>query len=155
MARKKQKVDAQKLIDPFRFFSEEYKLPDNITSLSANGLRERHSYWGEQYVFCQGRVAYYEAKTRLLEPQRKRAFNFRYIRYKTRDRLTNELSKMKAEIHKSVVVLQEEIDDMEVAMIMWKSLTESCRMFTQICSRDQSYREKEADHYYNRGGQGR
>lgn len=155
MAKINKRKDAKNLIDPFRYFDEEYKLPADITSLPPNMLRERHAYWGEQYVFCQGRVAYYEARVKLLEPSRKLAFNNRYIRAKTRDRLTNDIARMKAEGHKSVVEIQEQIDHIEINLIAWRSLTESCRTFMQLCSRDQSYREKEMDHYYKRGGQGR
>ena len=148
-------VSDQKIIDPFRFFDVDYKLPQDITALSASEVRKCHSYWGEQYVFCQSRVAYYEANIKLLEPSKKRAFNIRYIRYKIRNRNTNEVAKMRAEMHKSVVEIQDKIDNHQVQLTMWVSLTESCRVYQQICSRDQSYREKDLDYYNRRGGRGR
>jgi hypothetical protein len=148
-------VREQKQIDPFRFFDKDYKLPQDITALSASDVRKCHSYWGEQYVFCQSRVAYYEAQVKLLEPSKRYAFNKRYIRYKTRNRDTNEIARIKAEMHKSVTVIQEQINSHRVQLTMWVSLTESCRVYQQICSRDQSYREKDLEYYNRRGGRGR
>ena len=138
--------------DPFRYFDSKYRLPNNISKMPPNVLREYHSYWAAQYVYSQSMVADREANLRQLQTNRKQLFNESYIKQK-RFQLANDYAKAKADSEKGVVKLDHEIDILEIQLIIWRSLTESARTFMYVCSRDQSWRQVEYEHFQQRGGQ--
>lgn len=139
----------------FDYFDKEYKIPSNIGKLTPLRIRNLHAYWGNQYVHCQNMVSNYEANLKQVQLDRKRIFNRRYILAKSSARVSNDLARMKAENNKRVMEIDDKITELEISYILWTSLTESCRTFMQVCSRDQSWRQVEFDSYKNRLGQGK
>ena len=142
-------------IDPFRFFNEEFKLPEDITSLTPEQLRACHSYWGEQYVYSQSRVSFFETRLTNINRKRRLRSNQLFVKLKETRRLANDLVRAKVEIDKKIIKLDDRIEKIESLLTIWRVLMETCRTYMQICSRDQSYREKEVDYYYKRGGKGK
>lgn len=138
------------LADPWRYFDKRYKIPINISKVSSTMIRRLHSYWSAQYVYAQSMVADREANVRQIKSDRKRLFNDKYIERK-RIRETNELARIRAENNSEVLELDKQIDILEIQLTVWNSLTESCRTFMYLCSRDQSWRQVEMDSYMNRG----
>ena len=141
--------------NPFLKFDKNYRIPAQISKISPEQVRNFHSYWGSQYVYAQSVMAEYEARLKLLQGQRRVVYNRAFNAYKLRRSYANELAKTRAESDKVVVNLDESIYTVEMELITWRSLTESCRTFMSICSREQSYREKEREYFYNKGGRGK
>ncbi len=143
------------IIDVYKYFDDEnFRLPPDITELSPNELRACHAYWGSNYVFCMNKVGFIQARIKDTESRRNKRYRNRFIYYKQR-RLANDLAKAMAEETKSVQKYDESLRIYRLHESRWITLMQSCDTFKAICSRDQSYREKELDHYNKRGGQGR
>lgn len=143
------------IIDVYEYFDDErFRLPEDITELTANDLRACHKYWGENYVYCMNKVGFIQASIKDVEAKRIKRYRNRFIFYKQR-RLANDLAKAMAEDTKSVQKYDEKLRIYRLHESRWVTLMQSCDTFKAICSRDQSYREKELDHYNRRGGQGR
>ena len=141
--------------NPKRYFDKkEFWIPEDISGVSSTRLRGMHSYWGENYVFCMSRVSIIEAKLKELRQRRRVIFNNKFILYKER-RLANQYAWIQAENHTKVIKFDDKINVLEIQLEIWRSLMDSCKTYKEICSRDQSFREKELDHYFKRGGQGK
>ena len=146
---------ADGIIDVYEYFDDEkFRLPADITELSPNDLRACHAYWGENYVYCMNKVGFIQASIKDVEAKRSKRYRNRFIFYKQR-RLANDFAKAMAEETKSVQKYDERLRIYRLHESRWVTLMQSCDTFKAICSRDQSYREKELDHYNRRGGQGK
>ncbi len=153
---KKKKISiVDGIIDVFTYFDDKrFHLPDDITDLPPDDLRACHKYWGENYVFCMNKLSFMQAKIKNLEHLRSKRYRKKFIEFKER-RLANDLARAKAEDSNSVQKYDERLRIYRTHESLWINLMQSCDTFKAICSRDQSYREKELDHYNRRGGQGR
>ena len=143
------------IINVYTYFDDEkFRLPEDITELPPDDLRACHKYWGENYVFCMNRVSFIQGKIKSTEYLRNKRYRKKFIEFKER-RLANDLARAKAEDSKSVQKYDDRLIVYRLHESRWINLMQSCDTLKAVCSRDQSYREKELDHYNKRGGQGR
>lgn len=143
-------------IKVYEYFDEEkYWVPENITAVAPEDLREMHSYWSNNYIFCLGNKSDVETNLVVAKRFRKGKFTEKYLKYRVKRRQPEAIARAQAELSKKVVKYDDEIMALTVQISVWESLTNSCETFMRLCSRDQSYREKELENYGGRGGQGK
>ena len=138
----------------FEFFDSEYRIPNDITKITPKQVRNLHSYWGNQYVYCQNIANIYESELKQKKLSRKKIYNRRFILTK-KYRVANDLARSKAENNRKIIKLDEDITEIEVNLHLWFGLIETCKTYMNICSREQSWRQVEYDSYKKRLGQGK
>ena len=130
-------------------------IPEDITLLMPDQLRNAHAYWTASHNYSSSRLADIQARIKAKAREREVRFKTKYLEFKTRLRLSNEMARYKAEMTKKVSRLDDDLAAMKMLEIKWAALMQQCDSFKKLCSRDQSYREEEIRTYYGRGGTGK
>ena len=139
-----------RIVDALEYYDEDRGfIPDDITLMTAEDLRNAHSYWVSCHNHASGRLA--AIKSRLKELKRLREIKYKqlYIMYKDKKQ-TNDMARYRAEMKPSVRELDDKINILEIHMEQWNSLVTQCESKKTLCSRDQSWRQEEFSAYYNR-----
>ena len=145
----------KKKLNIWDVFDKQYKIPVDISDMAPNDLRNSHSYWASQWVFCNTRLSVATAELKELQRKHEIVYSRLYLKYKAQYRVSNEEAKIKASVNKVTLKYSNRIAKKEISIELWKHLTQSAEIFQKICSRDQSFREKEVTWSYNKEGRGR
>ena len=130
------------------------EIPEDITLLTPDDLRNAHAYWTASHNYSSSRLADVQAKLKEIKRKREVTFKLRYLKNKNTT-MTNEEARYNAEMSKKVRKIDDKIAELEGMEIRWENLLTQCEQLKFLCSRDQSFRETEIQTYYGRGGQGR
>ena len=129
-------------------------IPPDITRMDDASLRAAHAYW----VACNTRTL---AVLSRIQQKIKELKRFREVRFKTLflqfkdERQSNEVARYNAELDAAVVEVDDAIMKLEKHELRYDSMSQQCEQYRFLLSREQSWREKEKDVYYKKGGQGR
>ena len=146
---------AKAATDATQVFDEDIGIiPPDITVLSHGELRAAHSYWVGNHNYSSSQLARIQQKLKERKRQREIMFKILFIANK-QDRQSNEMARYNAELNPRVMSIDDIIEKLEEHQIRWNSLVEQCDQFRSLLSREQSWREKERDVYYQKGGVGR
>ena len=130
-------------------------IPQDITTLSHEQLRAAHSYWVACHNSAEATLARARQHFKELKREREVIFKTLFVANKQHNRQSNEMARYNAELDFNVLRLDDAITKIDVFQIRCESLVLQCDHNRVLLSREQSWREKERDVYYTKGGRGK
>ena len=147
---KKSKKDSLKTSATTYYDDSMGHIPEDITMMTPDRLRNAHRYWTNCHNHASSNLTRIIAAIRKTKRIRDITYKEFFVDNKNK-RMNNDLARYNAELHEDIVKLDNELVALDIQHIKWLNLTNQCESLKVLCSRDQSYREKEIESYHGKG----